>query len=148
MGDAKGHPPPRRCGTHMQLAVPLTLNNEALGPLSKDWWPSAGSIDLGSGSLITGTVSKKLRASINPAARPSSDMTVNQKTRLAVLTLYGVYCTKPLCLPLGQVAGPARTKHLPGLNPATMQMFGGKGPSPLTFYRCSLFVCLFPNDTN
>ena len=119
-----------------------------MDPLSKDHVLSAGSIDLGSDSLLTGTVSMKLRASVYPAARPSSEMAVNQTTRLTVLTLYGVYCTKPLCLPLGQIAGPARTEHLPGCNPATSQMFGGKGPFPLTFYRCSLFVCLFPNDTN
>ena len=69
------------------FAVPLALNNEAPDPLSKDLWPSAGSIDLGSDSLLTGTVSMKLRASVYPAARPSSEMAVNQ-TRLAVLTFY------------------------------------------------------------
>ena len=41
------------------FAVPLTLNNVALDPLSKDLWPSAGLIDLGSDSLLTGTASKK-----------------------------------------------------------------------------------------
>ena len=73
------------------FAVPLTLNNVALDPLSKDLAVS-GLIDLGgSDSLLTGTASKKLRASVNPAARPSSEMTVNQ-TRLTMLTLYVVRC--------------------------------------------------------
>jgi len=56
------------------FAVPLTLNNAALDPLSKDLWPSAGLIDLGSDSLLTGTASMKLRASVNPATRPSGEM--------------------------------------------------------------------------
>ena len=43
------------------LAVPLTLKNVALDPLSKNLWPSAGMIDLGSNSLLTGTASMKLR---------------------------------------------------------------------------------------
>ena len=67
----------------MRFAVPLALNNVALDLLSKDLWPSAGLIDLGSDSLLTGTVSMKLRASVNPAARPSGEMTVNQ-TRLSM----------------------------------------------------------------
>ena len=65
------------------FAVPLTLNNAALGPLSKGLWPSAGLIDLGDDSLLTGTESMELRASVHPAARPSSEMTVNQ-TRLSI----------------------------------------------------------------
>ena len=89
IGRCPRHPPPRRCGSHIVLAVPLALKNCGTSPFSKDWSPSAGLIDLGNDSLLTGTASKKLRASINPAARPFSEMTVNQ-TRLTMLTLYGV----------------------------------------------------------
>ncbi len=46
------------------FAVPLTLKNQAIIPLSKVYVPSAGSISLGSDSLLTGTVSMKLRASV------------------------------------------------------------------------------------
>ena len=56
------------------FAVPLQLNNVALDPLRKDLWPSAGVVDLGSDSLLTGTASMKLRASVNPAARPPGEM--------------------------------------------------------------------------
>jgi len=65
------------------FAVPLTLNNVALDFLSKDLWPSASLVDLGSDSLFTGTVSMKLRASVSPAARPPGEMAVNQ-TRLSM----------------------------------------------------------------
>ena len=58
------------------FAVPLTLNNLALGSLGRTIQPSAGSISLGSDSLLTGTVSMKLRASVYPAARPSSETMV------------------------------------------------------------------------
>jgi hypothetical protein len=58
------------------FAVPLTLKNQAIIPLSKVYVPSAGSISLGSDSLLTGTVSMKLRASVYPAARPSSETMV------------------------------------------------------------------------
>ena len=58
------------------FAVPLTLKNQAMDPLSKDHVLSAGSISLGSDSLLTGTVSMKLRASVYPAARPSSETMV------------------------------------------------------------------------
>ena len=106
-----------------------------MDPLSKDHVLSAGSIDLGSDSLLTGTVSMKLRASVYPAARPSSEMAVHQ-TRLTVLTLYGVFRIKPLCLPATWASrrSDSDKPHI-GLNPAASQMFGGEGPSPLTFYR-------------
>jgi len=65
------------------FAVPLTLNNCGTGSLKQGPLAVSGLIDLGGDSLLTGTASKKLRASVNPAARPSSEMTVNQ-TRLTM----------------------------------------------------------------
>ena len=65
------------------LAVPLTLKNCSTGSLKQGPLAVSGLIDLGGDSLLTGTASKKFRASVNPAARPSSEMTVNQ-TRLTM----------------------------------------------------------------
>ena len=117
------------------FAVPLTLNNCGTGSLKQGPLAVSGLIDLGNDSLLTGSASNKLRASVYPAARPSSEMTVHQ-TRLTVLTLYGVFRIKPLCLPATWASrrSDSDKPHI-GLNPAASQMFGGEGPSPLTFYR-------------